>query len=59
MTHKNINPLFARPPYTVEKVPGGFYIANADGLNVLQFPEKPGAKFSNREFCEAVVRSAA
>ena len=56
---QNINALFAKPPYSVEQVPAGFYVANADGLNVLQFPEKPGAKFSSREFCEAVVRSAA
>jgi hypothetical protein len=43
-------PGFDRPPYRVEVSPGGWAcVLNRDGFNCLQFPGKPGAKFTTEE----------
>ncbi len=45
---------FARPPYRVETVPLGAYVANKDGFNCLSFLSAPGAKFTSPEEATAI-----
>ncbi len=47
-------PGFARPPYRVETVPLGAYVANKDGFNCLSFLSAPGAKFASPEEATAI-----
>lgn len=47
-------PGFARPPYRVETVSLGAYVANKDGFNCLSFPDAPGAKFTSPEEATAI-----
>jgi hypothetical protein len=47
------------PPYSA-KPSGGqndwWYVADSRGLNVVQLPEKPGAKFTSKERAESIAR---
>ncbi len=47
-------PGFARPPYRVETVPLGAYVANKEGFNCLSFLSAPGAKFTSPEEATAI-----
>lgn len=49
-----ITPGFAVPPYSVETYPIGACIVNSQGMNVLRFKSKPGAKFTSPEAAELI-----
>ena len=47
-------PGYTRPPFRVETVSLGAYVANKDGFNCLSFLSAPGAKFTSREEATAI-----
>ena len=51
---------FAFPPFTAQPSGGAnawWYVANSQGLNVLTFPEKPGAVFTSGEHAKAIAEA--
>ena len=50
---------FALPPYTAEPSGGQndwWYVANAQGFNCLTFPDKPGAKFTDKATAQHIAQ---
>ena len=54
MNDARITDGFEKPPYHVETYPIGSCVCNADGINVLSFHSKPGAKFTTPQEAQAI-----